>query len=196
MNSLERTESRESTKSTKSNTHNLSSATSSVSSRKGRSADADTSNGNVERASISMPRPASTSIARHYPSRRPSKASDILSSAANSTNDLLLQQQSASLSPSGGEASSAATPTIEGIRTPKVPPFSLLPHAAPQTTTIMELEPDQPDQPDTNRLSFSSVFSVPAAIYHGATRIAGSYAGSIAGSVAESEPDGSRGLWH
>lgn len=46
-----------------------------VASRKGRASE-ETSDANAARASISMPPPASKAVPRHFPSRRPSRASD------------------------------------------------------------------------------------------------------------------------
>jgi inositol hexakisphosphate/diphosphoinositol-pentakisphosphate kinase len=187
MDPLHRTESRESARSAKlSNSYALSSASSSsTSSRKGRSADPETTSGNVQRADIS--------IARQLPQRPPAAQalSDINTKVASDT-ALLSSDNAANPAPVNSTAERIAneavdadvTPTLEGISLPKpLPTILSLPHAAlPSAPKAANMESD----PDLNRLSFSSIFSLPATIYNSAREIAGSYAGS----VADSEPDG------
>jgi inositol-hexakisphosphate/diphosphoinositol-pentakisphosphate 1-kinase len=153
----------------------LSSASSSTS-RKGRSSDPDTTSGNVERARISMPPPATKSIARQYPSRRPSKASD----------SQLVHPQSSPVAQGDVRTAKAVdadtTPTLEGnqrgLRPANAPPL-MLPEAA--------LRPSKPLDADaeSNRLSFSSLYSLGSAIYNSAKGITASGPSSVAGSEPE-----------
>lgn len=202
MDSLHRTQSRESAQSVKSsksaqllsNSYALSSASSSsTSSRKGRSADPETSSGSVERADIST--------GRQLPQRPPAARalSDINTKAASDT-ALLSSDKLANAAPVSSTAERTVgivtneavdadvTPTLEGIALPKpLPTILSLPHASlPAASKAAIMESDL----DPNRLSFSSILSLPATIYNSARGIAGSYAGS----VADSEPDGREAL--
>jgi inositol hexakisphosphate/diphosphoinositol-pentakisphosphate kinase len=175
MDPLERTSSKESAASAqlRPSPHNLSSA-SSISSRKARS-EVETSSGNVERASLSMPPPATKPVARQFPAGRPRKGSD---------GQLVTPPES--LKDKAGKATSSTIdeedvrPASDGIDNAPQDPLSK-PHAALHSAKAMEHEPDP------KRASISSLYSIGSAIYNGARGIAGSYAGSI----AESEPYGS-----
>jgi inositol hexakisphosphate/diphosphoinositol-pentakisphosphate kinase len=203
MDPLHRTASRESAQSGNSGrsakllptSHALSSASSSSTlSRKARSADPETTSGTVERADIAA--------GRQLPQRPPAAQalSDINTKAASDT-ALLSPENATKPAPvsssavhaiagsAGNEAVDAdVTPTLEGIALPNpLPTILSLPHTAlPSAPKAANMESD----PDLNRLSFSSIFSLPATIYSSAKGIAGSYAGS----VADSEPDGREAL--
>jgi hypothetical protein len=109
-------------------THNLSSASSSAGSRKGRSAEPEiTSSGSVERASISMPPPATKPVIRQYSSQRPTKPSDTRPLSPSSD----VFQDKANKNGSAVEDAVSA-PAIDGTRAPPTLPQSLtqaLPHA-------------------------------------------------------------------
>lgn len=142
------------------------------SSRKSRGSEPQTGAANIERASVSMPPPASDSIARHFPSRRASKASD------SSTLDNV---GSARDGPSAVEVDT--TPTLEGAR-----------HhhgnfASAYTLTLPDSAFRPPrSEPDaeSNRLSFSSLYSIGSAIYNTTRGLSGP--SSLAGSEPEGKP--------
>lgn len=160
MEQLSRTVSAESTKSWKASQLLASSvaSTSPVSSRKARSSEPDTTSGNVERASISMPPPATKVMAMQLPSRRPSKASE--SMAVDELD---------------------ATPTLEASRGGSpIPPQTL---ALPDTAYRQPAKTD--GDAESNRMSFSSLYSLGSAIHStGARGLSGP------SSVAGSEPEG------
>ncbi|KAF2814982.1 uncharacterized protein BDZ99DRAFT_566894 [Mytilinidion resinicola] len=170
MEQLSRTVSTESTRS-RTSPHILSSGTANVTTRKARSIDPDTTSGNAERASISMPPPAS--LARQYPSRRPSKASDsgILTTAGLVENLGALRNGSAI-------DETETTPTLEGSRGGSI--------STAQTLTLPDAARRQSrSEVDTesNRMSFSSLYSLGSAIYNGTRALSGS-------SSVISEPEG------
>ncbi|KAF2191080.1 hypothetical protein K469DRAFT_735960 [Zopfia rhizophila CBS 207.26] len=141
--------------------------TSPVSSRKARSSEPDTTSGNVERSSVSMPPAASRAIARQFPSRRPSKASDtsILENVGSTRNGSAIEERD-------------TTPTLEAARGGGL--------AATQTLTLpdtaLQKSKSEGDS-ESNRMSFSSLYSLGSAIYTGTRGLSGP------SSVAESEPE-------
>ncbi|KAF2865897.1 histidine phosphatase superfamily-domain-containing protein [Massariosphaeria phaeospora] len=171
---LTRTASAESTRSW-TTPHLLASGSSSTSaSRKARSSEPETGGANVERASVSMPPPASKAIARQFPpSRRPSKASD--SSIVDLRNG-----------PAGDEADTA-TPSLEASRGASLAYASL---ALPDTGYRDRPSRSEPDA-ESNRMSFSSLYSIGSAIYTGTRGHSGP--SSVAGS---SEPEGKMDATH
>ena len=177
METLARTPSIESSHSrSNSNVLSLSSAAS-ASSRKARSAEPDISNsdhGISERASISMPPPASKTMQRQYhPPRRPSKASDSQLTALNA-----IQAESGNTIATGGSAIvDAAEHGILG----QIQTGDRLPDSPNQL-----LKPSEGDL-DSNRMSFSSLYSLGSVIYNGARSLAASYPSSVAGSEPEGE---------
>jgi hypothetical protein len=129
--------------------------------RKARSSEPETGVGNVERSSVSMPPPASKAVPRQFPLRRLSKASDsgildFLGAARNGT---------------AVEETDNATPTLESARALTLPDA----HRSTRSETDV----------DSNRMSFSSLYSIGSAIYSANTR-----AMSGPGSTAGSEPEG------
>ena len=172
MEPLARTSSEDSVKSRRS-PHVLSSSSSSLSSlaasRKGYSPAPGTTHGIVERAIISMP-PASALVMRQYPSVSSRKLSRTSSSHETAT--------STAASPAAEDADDT-TPTLEGNRYPESTAPLMLPEAA--------LCPSNLGDPETesNRLSFSSLYSLGSAIYDRARGVAVSGPSSAAGSEAE-----------
>ncbi|OAG07857.1 uncharacterized protein CC84DRAFT_1113964 [Paraphaeosphaeria sporulosa] len=108
-------------------------------SRKGRASE-DISDASAVRASISMPPPASKAVPRQFPSRRPSKASDVS----------LLETLSDAI-----DDSDSLTPTSEAAR----------------TLTHSDRRPDF--DAGSNRLSFSSLYSISSGIYPSSHRMSG-----------------------
>lgn len=150
-------------------THALSSS-STPTSRKSRSSDPNTTTGNVQRASISLPPPASTSMTRHYSyvsSRKPSTATSPGQLAQNGSED--------------ANTSDDTTPTLEGNRNPQTTPPLMLPEAA-----LRQSKPRDPET-ESNRLSFSSLYSLGSAIVDRARGIAVSGPSSAAESEHERE---------
>lgn len=140
------------------------------SSRKARSAEPDLAardNGLVKRASISMPPPASTAMHRYSHSRRASKASDIVASSST------LHPDSAAIHGQG------ESPVLEA----KDPL-----HGHP-TALQQYLKPSEGDT-ESNRMSFSSLYSLGSVVYSGARALTTSYPSSIAGSEMDAgEPN-------
>jgi inositol hexakisphosphate/diphosphoinositol-pentakisphosphate kinase len=137
--------------------------------RKARSSESETAVGNVERSSVSMPPPASKAVPRQFPLRRLSKASDsgildFLGAARNGT---------------AVEETDNATPTLESARA-GYPSTLTLPDAHRPTRSETDVDST------SNRMSFSSLYSIGSAIYSANTR-AMSGPGSIAGSELEGE---------
>ncbi|CAI6340601.1 unnamed protein product [Periconia digitata] len=131
-------------------------------SRKARTSEPEMGGGSVERSSVSMPPPASKSLPRQYPTRRPSKSSD-LSTISTAVDDSHLHPD-----------------PPQRPANPSVPSASTL---APLTDARhTRSEPDV----ETNRLSFSSLYSISSTnIYpHNTRRM------STTLSAAGSEPDG------
>ncbi|OCK86303.1 hypothetical protein K432DRAFT_341380 [Lepidopterella palustris CBS 459.81] len=178
MEQLSRTVSTESTKSFNS-ARLLSSDTSPISIRKARSSDPDTTSGNVERASISMPPPASKAFPRQFPSRRPSKVSDsgILAGTA-------FQENFSDLRNGSAIDETDTTPTLEGSRGGSI--------SSAQTLTLPDTAfPHSKSEGDveSNRMSFSSLYSLGSAIYNG-TRGLASGTSSVSGSEPEVRMEG------
>lgn len=119
--------------------------------RKGRASE-ETSDANAVRASISMPPPASKAVPRQFPSRRPSKASDV------SLLETLTDRQSSSAI----DDPDTLTPTLESVR----------------TLSQSDRRPDV--EAASNRLSFSSLYSIGSGIYPSTHRMSGP--ASISGS--------------
>lgn len=186
MEALERTTSRESVRSRGSSHHLSAAVTPPMQHRKSRFVDADTSNADVERASISMPPPNSRLSPRQYSSRRLSKASDVSISLHSSTPS---PEHGTRTRNSAVIDDMDSTPTIDGMkkapRSPTGEPGSL-PDAAP-----IQPRSDLPDL-ESNRMSFSSLYSLGSNIYDRARGAMPSAPSSVAGS----EPDGTsnRGL--
>jgi inositol-hexakisphosphate/diphosphoinositol-pentakisphosphate 1-kinase len=180
MDSLVRTTSTESSRST---SHPLTSTPyHSPPSLKGRSAAPDTTSGNVERADISMPPPASQSIARRY-----SITSQMASQASGSpevSNPLLSSDNAPKVCTSNSAVDDTdTTPTLEGTQANNINAAGpVLPEAAIQAPRV---ETDI----DSHRMSFSSLYSFGSAIYNG---IQGRPPVSGPSSVAGSEPEGER----
>ncbi|ORY17780.1 histidine phosphatase superfamily-domain-containing protein [Clohesyomyces aquaticus] len=153
-----------------SNAHLLvSGASSPASSRKARSAEAETSGSVAERSSVSMPPPNPKSIALQLPSRRASKASDsaLFEHGAPSTRGPAII----------GEADT--TPTLEGGRHSSLASTQTL--MLPEAYRVPKTEGER--EPESNRMSFSSLYSLGSAIYNSTRGISGP------SSVAESEPE-------
>jgi inositol hexakisphosphate/diphosphoinositol-pentakisphosphate kinase len=138
------------------------------SNRKARSSEPETGVGNVERSSVSMPPPASKAVPRQFPLRRLSKASD----------SGILDFLGVARSGCAVEETDNATPTLETARAGYLASTLPLPDAHRPTRSEADL--------DSNRMSFSSLYSIGSAIYPANTR-AMSGPGSIAGSEAEGE---------
>lgn len=135
---------------------------SSESSRKARSVEPDISagsHGSIERASISMPPPTTSAMHRYTHSRRPSKASDIAASTSTPYNDGRIMQ--------GDGAGQSSDPK----------------DATPANQTAMQqfLKASEADT-ESNRLSFSSLYSMGSAIHAGSKGFPTSYPSSVAGS--------------
>ncbi|KAF2712234.1 hypothetical protein K504DRAFT_464312 [Pleomassaria siparia CBS 279.74] len=113
---------------------------------------------NVERSSVSMPPPASKSIARSFPSRRPSRASD----------------------------SSVGFLDSDGRHGSAIDESDTTPTASTQYLTLQDTLHRSSRDPDveSNRMSFSSLYSLGSVIYNSAARGL-----SGPGSVASSEPE-------
>ncbi|OCL13025.1 hypothetical protein AOQ84DRAFT_385688 [Glonium stellatum] len=162
MEQLVRTSSGESARSWRSS-HLLPPSPSLVSSRKARSTEPDITSRNVERASISMPPPASKSAARQFPSRRLSKASDNgIGSAVDETD---------------------TTPTLEGSHSASLSSA----HALMLPDTAFR-QPRPDGDTESNRMSFSSLYSAGSAVYNGPKGLSGT--SSIAGSEPEARIEG------
>lgn len=183
MEALSKTVSRESDGS-KAAPHNLSPSSSNTS-RKGRSAEAETVSGNVERASISMPPPQSAaSIARQSISRRASKASDSQLIAAGI---IPTTESGEVVDVHREEADSETTPTLSGnFRSSQAAPL-VLPEAALRPSS-QYVESEQ-SQHHGHRLSVSSIHSLGSVIYHHIKSHAPGHTASNPSSVAGSEPD-------
>ena len=145
-------------------------------SRKGRSSEPNKTGRNVERASISMPPPASKSAARQFPSRRLSKTSDSSIVSAG-----VLQENLGTDTSRNGSAvdETDTTPTLEGSHSKSVSSA----HTLMLPDTALRQAKSEGDT-ESNRMSFSSLYSLGSAIYNG-TR-----GKSSPSSVADSEPEG------
>ncbi|KAH7138909.1 histidine phosphatase superfamily-domain-containing protein [Dendryphion nanum] len=155
----------------------------SPSSRKARSSEAETEGGNVERSSVSMPPPASKSIPRQFPSRRPSKASD--SSFLDSIGAPSARNAYSNASASTGSAvdETDTTPTLEASRHGSLAAtLTHLPLALPDAAYRSKSVSD-PDI-DSHRMSFSSLYSLGSVIMNNARGLSGP------SSVTGSEPEG------
>ncbi|PVI07339.1 hypothetical protein DM02DRAFT_714467 [Periconia macrospinosa] len=137
-------------------------------SRKARSS-AETGGGNVERSSVSMPPPASKSLPRQFPPRRLSKSADVASifDAAKHSNEIAVDESHSNAEPARG--TSLGAPALTSMQ---------LADAYRHTRS----EPDV----ETNRLSFSSLYSISSTniLPHNTRRMSTSL------SAAGSEPDG------
>ena len=180
MEPLARTSSKDSVKSRLS--PRLLSASSSSSStavtRKGQSLDPGTTPGNVDRAIISMPPAASVSVTGQDPSvpwRNPLRSFN--------SNEAAIKEADTSTAtpptPEHADDNDDTTPTLEGNRNPHSTPPLMLPEAA--------FRPGKPRDPETesNRLSFSSLYSLGSAIYDRARGAGVSGPNSAAGSEAD-----------
>ncbi|KAF2145144.1 uncharacterized protein K452DRAFT_356452 [Aplosporella prunicola CBS 121167] len=136
--------------------HSLSGASSPSANRKARTADPGTSIGDVERASLSMPPPTTRPSPYQPPDRRPSKASETSSLAASGVLDY---------------------PEVHHLQS-----TSAIDDAAESTTT--ESVRGNADK-ESNRMSFSSLYSLGSQIYNSARVSATSGPSSLTGS----EPD-------
>ncbi|KAF2687198.1 hypothetical protein K458DRAFT_401771 [Lentithecium fluviatile CBS 122367] len=136
-------------------------------SRKARSSEPETGGPNVERSSVSMPPPATKAVLRQFPPRRLSKASD----------SGILEFLGAARNGHAVEDTDNATPTLEAARGGNLAAALTLPDAHHPARSEGELE--------SNRMSFSSLYSIGSAIYPNARTMSGP------GSIAGSEPDGS-----
>lgn len=177
MEPLERTISSDSVRSG----HHLSAA-SSIASRKGRFADVDTASPDVERASLSMPPPASklNLPARHPTSRRSSRISEpgLLrmpedDRIANSTGSVAVDDTE-DVTP---------TPKLDGMRKGNVSPSGSLPDAA-MPSGVRRSEPDL----EANRMSFSSLYNFGTSVFNTARSAYTSAPSSVTGS----DTDGAR----
>ncbi|KAF2657993.1 hypothetical protein K491DRAFT_756432 [Lophiostoma macrostomum CBS 122681] len=145
--------------------HPLSSTSSgTASSRKARTSEAEIGGANVERASISMPPSAGKAIARQFPSRRPSKASDssLLESFGASRNSCAIEE-------------TGSTPTLEAARHGFVPTTHTL--TLPDASYFRS---KSDADAESNRLSFSSLYSLGSVIMNTARGVSGP--GSATGS--------------
>ena len=172
--------------------HALSSS-SSPASRKARSSEPDTTVGNVERATICSPSASSASrsmnLTRQYPSvssRKPSVALSPgqLPRSKSYSNDGLAKDRSAVSGDAKGNIADDTTPTLEGDKGSRthlssLPAPLMLPEAALRQSKPRDAETE------SNRLSFSSLYSLGSAIADRARGIAVSGPSSAAGS----EPD-------
>lgn len=169
MEQLSRTVSAESTRSW-TTPHLLTSGNStSPANRKARSSEPETGGGNVERASVSMPPPASKAIARAFPSRRASKASDTS----------LLEHFDAVRH--GGSAIAEfddTTPTLQAARAGSLSLASSLAHPDAHRPPRSDVDAE------SNRMSFSSLYSIGSAIHPNPRGLSGP------SSLAGSEPEG------
>lgn len=165
MEQLSRTVSAESTRSW--TPHLLASgSSSSAASQKARSLEPETGGATVERCSVSMPPPASMAVPRQFPSRRPSKASDS-------------SPFSSSSAPRYGSAiddTDTVTPTLEAAREGAAAASAL-------TLPDAHRQPRSDGDGESNRMSFSSLYSIGSAIFPNTRGMSGP--GSVAGSEAE-----------
>ena len=167
MEPLERVESADSVRS-RASSHHLSAASPALNRRKSRFADAQTDSGDVERASISMPPPNSKLGPRQFSSQR----------RLSRTLDLGLQDTTNKMKSTSAIDDSEGTPTLDGARKGNVSPTASLPDPvflAPRS------EPDL----ESNRMSFSSLYTYGSALYD---RARGAMI-SAPSSVADSEPE-------
>lgn len=157
---------------TRTTSHPLSAVPSPNQSRKGRSAVPDTNNDNVERASISMPPPASKAVSQQYSLRRPSKTSE----SGLSINSIFHDSSSPDKLRHGIVSDFEFSGDGHSIRPQFNPTHSLiLPEAA---LSSAKSENDA----DSNRMSFSSLYSLGSNVHSNAKA-------SGPNSVAESEPE-------
>ncbi|KAI5360776.1 Putative histidine phosphatase superfamily, clade-2 [Septoria linicola] len=165
MDGLARTTSNESTRSY-SSSHILSASSGSIASRKGRHADIDATADHSERASISMPPPATTKpngLRYQATSRRPSRQDVPISTSSHPTSDS--QQSPMSPTPPTGAALAPEDvhATLDAIRK-GTQPDSGIPSA------VRRSEPDL----DSNRMSFSSLYgSGKSAVVSGPSSVGG-----------------------
>lgn len=137
-----------------------------------------------------MPPPATRSLSRQVPPRRPSKTSDaVLVTPAAPAEASSARAQYSKGSPAGALAD--ITPTLDGnnslTKSPADAQLPLrLPHAALTTANPKAMERLEPDL-ESNRLSFSSLYSLGSGIYNTVKGIAGSYEPSIADSEIEGD---------
>ena len=192
MEQLSRTISTESTKSSSWATSLLAAGNgSSPASRKARSSEPETEGGIVERSSVSMPPPASKSMAmRQFPSRRPSKASDsnnagvfglFETSGAPSSRHFHSSNPSTSTGSGSAIDETDITPTLEPSRHGSIAAgLTHLPLALPDTAYRSKSDPET----ESNRMSFSSLYSLGSVIMNNARGLSGP------SSVTGSEPEG------
>ena len=152
------------------------------SSRKGRFADADTIRSNVDRASLSMPPPASKLSSLNRPGHARQKSTSLHSMESN-VNDVPKAEQSL--------AGSAAMEELQKS-------ISAVSHVSAPEATASEGSDSSLKPPNVasnrpgDRASFSSLYSLGSALYHGTTTttsapqsIASSNAGSIKSGLSE-----------
>lgn len=173
METLSRTTSGESVRSWK---HGLSSASSTSLSRKGRGSIPDVTSGDVERASISMPPPASYPAGRSLPIRTPSK--DFIHAPPPLPPT---PEQAQYASENAVEDGTEVTPTLEGAQGEKRDSTPQLPEPA-----AYGLRPTE-DDTESNRMSFSSLYSLGSQVIGNIRGTTASTSGpsSVAGSDAD-----------
>ncbi|KAF2019609.1 hypothetical protein BU24DRAFT_448066 [Aaosphaeria arxii CBS 175.79] len=161
--SLSRTHSAENSRSWTSQHPLASSASGSTpASRKARSSEPETGGSNVERASVSLP-----PRVRQYPARRPSKTESLFDTITALRGGSAIDEEFDS-----------TTPTLESLRSEAHP--SAKTHATPDSSGRTRSDADV----ESNRMSFSSLYSLGSAIMNNARGLSGP------SSVAESEPEG------
>lgn len=172
MDPLTRTTSAESTRSRSSHPLTASTSPTLLGNHKARTAEPDTTS-DVARASISMPPPASRSVARQFShSRKPSKASDSaildVGTPASSIDHKLLN----------GSAVDDAdlTPTLEGSQ-------SEIANSLTYPDSVVAGQPKGDTDVESNRMSFSSLYSLGSAIHN--STLGRSGPSSVAGSELE-----------
>lgn len=173
METLSRTTSGESVRSWK---HGLSSASSASLSRKGRGSIPDVTSGDVERASISMPPPASYPAGRSLPNRTPSK--DFIHAPPPLPPT---PEQAQCASENAVEDGTEVTPTLEGAQGERRESTTQLPGPA-----ALGLRPTDEDT-ESNRMSFSSLYSLGSQVIG---NIRGTASTSGPSSIAGSDVDG------
>lgn len=155
------------------NSLSLSSSSPTLASRTGASGESDSSSSsNVHRASLSMPPPAKPTTARQNHVQLSNKPSDISQRQSQEPSQPVMTTSPIPRDPD-------QTPKLETSQKLAVAMPFMLPEAALRQPTTVEPETE------SNRMSFSSLYSFGSAIMTSARGIAGSGPSSFAGS----EPD-------
>ena len=169
------------------------SSPSSMASRKGRSSEAGVSNDGIDRASISMPPPASKSILIDPSTTSSPRLSMILGQddALGSDSNLIKSEKEPVNEGSAILDDLEKTPNLAGTAgngTSSSYASLVLPGSAQRPAKMSAVEADT----EGNRLSFSSLYSMGSALYSGATGAASgtqsttsSNAGSVKGGITE-----------